>query len=164
MTLRHLGTHQYLPSLASFRAGAEFALSWLDAHYWKPQLQLKPVRTHGASSASRGQESQTQSTAEPVPKGSGRNDEQADRHTDIQADTQTNDPNEAAQHSVEKPDGDVIVIQDSPQLVLTQKDLNLFTGSRQYVQKLQSKPQLARAIAEASCRYITDDIICGSPV
>ena len=37
VTLRHCGTHEKLPSLGALRAGAEFALSWLRANYWRPQ-------------------------------------------------------------------------------------------------------------------------------
>ena len=109
---------------------------------------MKPVGTHGVSSASCGQESLTRATAESEPEASGQTDRQADR----QADRQSNDPDKATQDPVEE--HDVVVVEDSPKLVLTQKDLNLFSSSRQYVHKLRTKPQLVKAIAEANCRYL----------
>ena len=91
-------------------------------------------------------------TAEPEPVASGQTDTRADRVSDRQTDGQSNDPDKSTRDSVEKID--VIVVEDSPKVVLTQQDLNLFSGSRQYVQKLKTKPQLVKAIAEADCRYV----------
>ena len=51
VTLRHRGTHEKLPSVGSFRVGAEFCLSWLRANYWRPQrLTIGDVQHPGGGS------------------------------------------------------------------------------------------------------------------
>ncbi len=54
VTLRHRGTHEKLPLVGAFRAGAEFCLSWLRANYWRPQrLTIGDLQHPGGGARSR---------------------------------------------------------------------------------------------------------------